>query len=264
MSDKTKKPVQGPPQPASTTSTTSAGATAFGSNQWLLEQLRMQQEGAQESSRPPLAAGMWQELGYRIPQNFPGSAAGATDNYNLSFRDKSGYRGSTSEAFLNKARSGSKWKGLRLDYGPNVKTGGQTNWHWNQKGSMNAFGQADHALASPGAARLGQTLRALKPLSRGAMVVGAGMDAYDLGTEAHQSMQTGDWSNSAAKGTEIAGGWAGAYAGAKSMGAAGAGIGTFLGGPVGTMVGGALGGIIGGIGGYMAGSKFGQWLGSGW
>lgn len=264
MSDKTKKPIQDPPQPAPSSSATSAGATAFGSNQWLLEQLRMQQEEAQESSRPPLAAGMWQELGYRIPQNFPGSAAGATDNYNLSFRDKSGYRGSTSEAFLNKARSGSKWKGLRMDYGPNVKTGGQTNWHWNQKGSMNAFGKADHALASPGAARLGQTLRALKPLSRGAMVVGAGMDAYDLGTEAHQSMQTGDWSNTAAKGTEIAGGWAGAYAGAKSMGAAGAGIGTFLGGPVGTMVGGALGGIIGGIGGYMAGSKFGQWLGSGW
>ena len=71
MSDKTKKPIQGPPQPAPTSSTSSAGANAFGTNQWLLEQLRMQQEGAQESSRPPLAAGMWQELGYRIPQNFP-------------------------------------------------------------------------------------------------------------------------------------------------------------------------------------------------
>ena len=127
---------------------------------------------------------------------------------------------------------------------------------------MNAFGQADHALASPGAARLGQTLKGLKPLSRGAMLLGAGLDAYDLGSEAHQSMQTGNWSNTAAKGTELRAGLAHTRA-QKSAGALGAGIGTFVGGPAGTMVGGALGGIIGGVGGYMAGSKLGKWLEAG-
>ena len=314
MSDKSKKPLQVPPQLVPSGSETTSGATAFDSNQWLVEQMRMeeeahraqlkgapglfspgssdspglssgspgldqnqwlmnelQQEEAQQSGRPPLAAGMWQELSYPIPKDFPGSAKGATDRHNLSFRDKSGYesRGngfkrSTSEAFLNKAHSGNKWKGLRLDYGRNVKTGNQTNWHWNQKGAMNAFGHTDHALASPAAVKTGQVLKGLKPLSRGAMVLGAGMDAYDLGREAHQSMQTGEWGNTAYKGAEIAGGWAGAYAGAKSLGAAGAGIGTAVGGPVGTVVGGAIGGIAGGIGGYLAGTELAKWLGSWW
>lgn len=239
-----------------------SGLEQWESNQAMIEELFEQQKtNPVQAGR---ASGMWQELDYSVPQKMPGAQQGGADRYNLSFRDKSGFKGSTSEAFLNKANAGNKWKGLRLDHGPNVKTGNQTNWHWNQKGAMNAFGHTDHALASPAAVKTGQVLKGLKPLSRGAMVLGAGMDAYDLGREAHQSMQTGEWGNTAYKGAEIAGGWAGAYAGAKSLGAAGAGIGTAVGGPVGTVVGGAIGGIAGGVGGYLAGTELAKWLGSLW
>ena len=237
-----------------------------GPGAWESNQLLMQEMFERQKSNPVQAmraGGMWQDLAYPIMQELPGSVDGAMDNYNLSFRDKSGFKDPTSHAYLNKAGGGNKWKGLRLDHGPNVKTGGQTNWHWNQKGSMNAFGQADHALASPAAARTGSILRALKPMSRGAMVVGAGMDAYSLGSEAHQSMQTGEWDNTIEKGSEIAGGWAGAYAGAKSLGALGATLG-LAGGPVGSAIGGAAGGLIGGVGGYFAGSQLGKWASGLW
>ena len=178
------------------------------SNQHMLEQLFERQRSTPVQSAR--SAGMFQELQYPIPQTRPGSQPGTMDRYNLSFRDKSGYKGSTSEAFLNKAGGGSKWKGLRLDHG-RVKAGGQTNWHWNQKGAMNAFGRPDHATVSPGTARAAQGLKALKPLSRGAMVVGAGMDAYSIGSEVNQSMNTGEWQNTIDETARVASGWTGAY-----------------------------------------------------
>ena len=238
-----------------------------GPGAWESNQQVMQEIFERQKSNPVQAAragGMWQELSYPVMQELPGSVEGGMDKYNLSFRDKSGFKDPTSHAYLNKAGGGNKWKGLRLDHGPNVKTGGATNWHWNQKGSMNAFGKADHALAGPTAARTGAALKAIKPLARGAMVVGAGMDAYSLGAEAHQSMQTGEWDNTIEKGSEIAGGWAGAYAGAKGLGTAGAAIGTMIAPGIGTAIGGALGGLAGGVGGYLAGSRLGKWASGLW
>ena len=234
---------------------------------WQSNQEAMQQLFERQKSTPVQAAragGMWQELNYPMLQDMPGSQKGGMDKYSLSFRDKSGFKDPTSHAYLNKAGGGNKWKGLRLDHGPNVKSGGQTNWHWNQKGSMNAFGKADHALASPMAAKTGAALKMIKPAARGAMVVGAGMDAYSLGSEAYQSSQTGEWDNTIDEGARIAGGWAGAYAGAKGLGTAGAAIGTAIAPGLGTVIGGAVGGLAGGIGGYLAGSSAGQWLADLW
>jgi len=256
MSNKSRKPVTPtlPPEVAA-----EAGATGVSGqgNQAMMQKLFDRQRS------PPIqsarAGGMFQELQYPLLQDRPGAQVGTRENYNLSFRDKSGYKGSTSEAFLNKAGGGSKWKGLRLDHGPNVKTNGQTNWHWNQKGAMNAFGQPNHAVTSPATAKVASALKAVKPAARGAMLVGAGMDAYSVGSEAHESMQTGDWDNTIDEGARVAGGWAGAYAGAKTMGALGAGLGTMVAPGMGTVVGGAVGGFLGGMAGYMGGSALGQW-----
>ena len=240
----------------STLEVTPTGAVGA-SNQAMLQQLFDRQRSTPiQSAR---AGGMFQELQYPLLQDMPGAQAGGKDQFNLSFRDKSGFKGSTSEAFLNKAGSGKKWKGLRLDHGPNVKSNGQTNWHWNQKGAMNAFGQADHAVTSPATAKVAGALKGLKPMARGAMVVGAGMDAFSVGNEARQSMDSGNWDNTIDEGARVAGGWAGAYAGAKGMGALGAGIGTMIAPGMGTIIGGALGGFLGGVGGYMGGSALGQW-----
>ena len=129
----------------------------------------------------------------------------------------------------------------------------------NQKGAMNAFGQPDHAVTSPANAKVTSALKRVKPASRGAMFVGAGMDAFSVGSEAHQSMQTGDWGNTIDEGARVAGGWAGAYAGAKTLGTLGAGLGTMVAPGMGTVVGGAIGGFLGGMAGYLGGSALGQW-----
>ena len=138
------------------------GPGAWESNQEIMQQIFDRQRG--DGVQSMRAGGMWQELQYPLLQDLPGSQKGSMDKYNLSFRDKSGFKDPTSHAYLNKAGGGNKWKGLRLDHGPNVKSGGQTNWHWNQKGSMNAFGHADHALANPAAARTGSILKAMKTI----------------------------------------------------------------------------------------------------
>jgi len=252
MSTKSKKPLKqpapiGPPGPSSS-------QPAWESNQALLELFEKQKTPPVQALR---AGGLWESLDYPMLQDLPGSQAGTRDHYSLSFRDRSGYRGSTSQAFLNKAGGGNKWKGLRLDHGPNVKTGNQVNWHWNQKGAMNAFGRPDHAVAGPVGANAGRFLRIARPLARKATFIGAGMDAVSLTQEIAESSSTGDWSNSVEKGAEIAGGWGGAWAGAKGGGSLGAGIGTGINPGIGTVIGGALGAFIGGVGGYLGGS----WLG---
>jgi len=256
MSSKKHKPIE---QAVESEPVQNQGMTGMKgqSNEMLAQELFERQRS--QSVQSGRAGGMFQELQYPLLREMPGAAKGTTDKYNLSFRDKSGYRGSTSEAFLNKAGGGSKWKGLRLDHGPNVKTNGQTNWHWNQKGAMNAFGRPDHMVTNPMTARAAGALKAVKPAARGAMVVGAGMDAYSIGSEAHQSMQTGEWDNTIDETARVAGGWTGAYAGAKGLGALGAGLGTMIAPGIGTMIGGALGGFAGGVAGYMGGSALGSW-----
>ncbi len=211
----------------------------------------------------PLAAGVFQDLRYPVPNTFRG-ADGSPNKFDLTFRDRSGFPNPTSHAYLNRTTPapGNSWKGLRLDHGPNPTIGGATNWHWNHKGA-GGFGIPDHTAATRFESGVGRTLQAAKPLGRAAVVVGAALDGFSLTKEVQASRKTGDWSNTAQEGARIAGGWTGAVVGAKAAGSAGAAIGTLIAPGIGTVVGGAVGGLIGGAVGYIAGSSVGSTM-AGW
>lgn len=211
----------------------------------------------------PLAAGVFQDLRYPVPNTFRG-ADGSPNKFDLTFRDRSGFPNPTSHAYLNRTSPapGNSWKGLRLDHGPNPTIGGASNWHWNHKGA-GGFGIPDHTAATRFESGVGRTLQAAKPLGRAAVVVGAALDGFSLAKEVQASRKTGDWSNTAQEGARIAGGWTGAVVGAKAAGSAGAAIGTLIAPGIGTVVGGAVGGLIGGAVGYMAGSSVGSTI-AGW
>ena len=223
----------------------------------------------QASSEPssllhaPLAAGVFQDLRYPVPNTFRG-ADGSPNKFDLTFRDRSGFPNPTSHAYLNRTTPapGNSWKGLRLDHGPNPTIGGASNWHWNHKGA-GGFGIPDHTAATRFESGVGRTLQAAKPLGRAAVVVGAALDGFSLAKEVQTSRKTGDWSNTAQEGARIAGGWTGAVVGAKAAGSAGAAIGTLIAPGIGTVVGGAVGGLIGGAVGYIAGSSVGSTI-AGW
>ena len=211
----------------------------------------------------PLAAGVFQDLRYPVPNTFRG-ADGSPNTFDLTFRDRSGFPNPTSHAYLNRTSPapGNSWKGLRLDHGPNPTIGGASNWHWNHKGA-GGFGIPDHTAATRFESGVGRTLQAAKPLGRAAVVVGAALDGFSLAKEVQTSRKTGDWSNTAQEGARIAGGWTGAVVGAKAAGSAGAAIGTLIAPGIGTVVGGAVGGLIGGAVGYIAGSSVGSTI-AGW
>ena len=211
----------------------------------------------------PLAAGVFQDLRYPVPNTFRG-ADGSPNKFDLTFRDRSGFPNPTSHAYLNRTSPapGNSWKGLRLDHGPNPTIGGASNWHWNHRGA-GGFGIPDHTAATRFESGVGRTLQAAKPLGRAAVVVGAALDGFSLAKEVQTSRKTGDWSNTAQEGARIAGGWTGAVVGAKAAGSAGAAIGTLIAPGIGTVVGGAVGGLIGGAVGYMAGSSVGSTI-AGW
>ena len=211
----------------------------------------------------PLAAGVFQDLRYPVPNTFRG-ADGSPNKFDLTFRDRSGFPNPTSHAYLNRTSPapGNSWKGLRLDHGPNPTIGGASNWHWNHKGA-GGFGIPDHTAATRFESGVGRTLQAAKPLGRAAVVVGAALDGFSLTKEVQASRKTGDWSNTAQEGARIAGGWTGAVVGAKAAGSAGAAIGTLIAPGIGTVVGGAVGGLIGGAVGYIAGSSVGSTI-AGW
>lgn len=211
----------------------------------------------------PLAAGVFQDLRYPVPNNFR-AADGSPNKFDLTFRDRSGFPNPTSHAYLNRTTPapGNSWKGLRLDHGPNPTIGGASNWHWNHKGA-GGFGIPDHTAATRFESGVGRTLQAAKPLGRAAVVVGAALDGFSLAKEVQASRKTGDWSNTAQEGARIAGGWTGAVVGAKAAGSAGAAIGTLIAPGIGTVVGGAVGGLIGGAVGYIAGSSVGSTI-AGW
>jgi hypothetical protein len=210
----------------------------------------------QSGLQAPLAAGIFQELRYPILQNLPGPTAGTTARFDLSFRDFSGFPNPTSHAYLNRTvpPPGNRWKGLRLDFGPNPRTGA-TDWHWNQSGAGNSFGIADHTPASAFEANFGRMMQIAKPVGRAAMWTGVAFDTFSLGSEVVESTQTGEWSNTIVEGARVAGGWGGAWAGAQGGGMAGAALGTAIFPGIGTAVGGFLGSVIGGAGGYFAGSE---------
>ncbi len=203
------------------------------------------------------------QLKIPILKSFPrGGSNPGFARFNLSFKEMSGYKGSTSQIFLNRTipeAASLKWKGLRLDHGPNVVSG-KTDWHWNNEAAREInFGKglvADHAVVGKLGRTIGLISKYAKPVGTGMLILGATMDAYSLGNEAYKSYHTGDWSNTGHEAAKIAGGWTGAWAGAETFGAIGATWGA-LGGPIGIAAGGFLGGLIGGIGGYLGGS----WLG---
>lgn len=164
---------------------------------------------------------------------------------------------STSTIFIQDAAGK---RHLRLDYGP--RPGGVIDYHWNQKSTHAVFGISDHQPTGRGGQALHRYARVFRHAGRGLVVVGAVLDGVSI----YQA------SNRPRRITEVAGGWAGAWAGCKlggaagawSMGAAGTAIGTVAPG-VGNAIGGAGGVAIGGIGGCLggafAGYQAGEWAG---
>ncbi|BAC90060.1 glr2119 [Gloeobacter violaceus PCC 7421] len=220
-----------------------------------------------------------QELTYPIWKQLPNSQKVLTD-FNLSFRDISGFSKPTGQAYINQVDSLTgkfkDWKGLRLDYGPfpvkDAASGKFTmdpvmgkqmyavGWHWNHHKAFDAFGIENHTEIKAGtfAETLGRTLEQAKPLGRAALVGGVALDAWAMGSALHTSLQSGDWDHTFVEAARIGGGWAGGWAGAQAGGGLGATIGTtFLPG-IGTMVGGAVGGLLSGALGYLGGAAAGQ------
>ena len=192
----------------------------------------------------PLAAGVFQDLRYPVPNNFR-AADGSPSKFDLTFRDRSGFPNPTSHAYLNRTTPapGNSWKGLRLDHGPNPTIGGASNWHWNHKGA-GGFGIPDHTAATRFESGVGRTLQAAKPLGRAAVVVGAALDGFSLTKEVQASRKTASpteyvppkvWTWDQDNGGQfasinrpVAGAWTGAVVGAKAAGSAGAAIGTLI------------------------------------
>jgi hypothetical protein len=151
--------------------------------------------------------------------------------------------GSTSTVFIQDIAGK---KHLRLDYGYNIRT--QTiDYHWNQKGTFNTFGIADHTAVGTAGRVAYKAAKYLKYGGRVLLVVGIVSDAWSIVTSSKPLRQT----------AKVVGGWAGAWAGCEGGGA-------LLGGTIGWIepgggnaVAGFVGCIGGGIGGYFVGSKAG-------
>jgi hypothetical protein len=144
--------------------------------------------------------------------------------------------GSTSRLFIQDS-AGKRC--LRLDYGYNVKTKA-VDFHWNQKGTFQEFGVADHSVA--GAA--GEALYKAAPYFRYGgqvlLVVGIAIDVYSIVVA----------SSPLRRATQVVAGWVGAYAGCKAVGAGGAYAGTLVEPGIGTAIGGLVGCAVGGFIGY--------------
>jgi LysM repeat protein len=216
-------------------------------------------------------AGIAQELKYVVDKSFLQTKPKALLHYDLSFRDFTGFKGedgkgSTSHAFLNRTGRTSleyktkgqfyphkgDWKGLRLDYGKNVKANDAVNWHWNHDGGGH-FGHADHAIPSSTAKTFGKTMKyAVKPLGRAVSVLAVTNDVLSIQSEVSESLETGEWDNTVKEVASVGTGHLGTIVGAKVGGVTGAALGV-AGGPIGVAIGGFAGAYIGGaIGGGTA------------
>lgn len=149
--------------------------------------------------------------------------------------------GSTSTLFIQDV---SGKRNLRLDYGYNVKTK-TVNFHWNQKGTFNEFGIADHAVAGSKGSSLYSGAKYFRYGGRVLLVVGAAIDIYSIVVSSSPLRQA----------TKVAAGWVGAWAGCKTIGAAGAAAGTFVEPGGGTAIGGIVGCAVGGFIGYVGFSE---------
>jgi hypothetical protein len=133
-------------------------------------------------------------------------------------------------------------KVLRLDFGPNVRSG-NVDYHWNQKGTFAEFGIQDHTTVGSSGEALYKGAKYLKYGGRVLLVVGIAMDVYSIVVAKKKLRQV----------LRVASGWAGAEAGCVLLGAEGAAAGSVEPGG-GTAVVGLLGCIAGGIAGYAGAS----------
>lgn len=131
---------------------------------------------------------------------------------------------------------------LRLDYGYN-KVSKTIDYHWNQSGTHQNFGIADHTTVGRAGQIAYRAAKYFRYAGRALVVVGVAVDAVSI-VQASKPIR---------RATEVVAGWAAAWAGCKVVGAGGAAFGTAVPG-LGTAAGGIGGCIIGGIGGYWAGS----------
>jgi hypothetical protein len=154
------------------------------------------------------------------------------------------YGGKSTSALFIQDVSGKKV--LRLDYGYNAKSK-TIDYHWNQKGTFEDFGIADHTPAGRLGANLYRFSKGFRYAGRVLVVVGVTMDAVSI-VQSSQPLR---------RATQVVSAWAGAWAGAESLGAIGAGIGTAVEPGGGTAVLGVVFAIGGGIAGYWAGDKAG-------
>jgi hypothetical protein len=144
--------------------------------------------------------------------------------------------GSTSRLFIQDIAGK---RVLRLDYGFNVKTQA-VDFHWNQKGTFNEFGIADHAPAGAGGEALFRGAKYFRYGGRVLLVAAVAIDVYSIVVS----------SNPLRRSTQVVAGWVGAWAGCKAVGAGGAYVGTLAEPGLGTAIGGLVGCAVGGFIGY--------------
>src|SRR5699024_8329864 len=151
-------------------------------------------EEQQQSINDELMSGampyvMGQSTIIRIP--IPG-----TNNLCIEFKPR-GYvpsGGSTSTLFFQDITGK---RHLRLDYGYNVKSK-TIDYHWNQKGTFENFGMADHTTITNNGKTAYQLAKYFKYAGRTLFVVGVGLDALSI-------VQS---SNPIKKATEVVSAWA--------------------------------------------------------
>lgn len=177
----------------------------------------------------PLSLGIGSMI--RIP--VPGTNGLAIE---LTPRGWTPHGGSTSRLFIQDVAGR---RALRLDYGYNVKTKA-VDFHWNQKGTFNEFGIADHTPAGGAGEALFRGAKYFRYGGRVLVVAAAAIDIYSIVVA----------SNPVRRSAQVIAGWVGAYAGCKAVGAGGAYVGTLAEPGLGTAIGGIVGCAIGGFIGY--------------
>lgn len=131
---------------------------------------------------------------------------------------------------------------LRLDYGYNPKTK-TVDYHWNQKGTFEAFGVVDHTPAGMAGELLYKGAQYYRFAGRAFLVIGIGMDAYSIMVSSQPLRQ----------GIKVISGWGAGLVTGEALGAGGAEVG-LLAGPIGSAVLGTVGGAVGFFIGYESAS----------
>lgn len=154
------------------------------------------------------------------------------------------YKGQTTSSIF--IQNGKGKRVLRLDYGFNVKTN-TVDFHWNQKGTFEDFGIADHTTVGGTGSALYRGAKAFRYAGRFLVVVGAVMDIVSIAQA----------SNPLRRSTQVISAWAAAWIAARGAGALGAELGTAVEPGLGTAAGGIVFGFVGGAFGYWAGNSAG-------